>query len=238
MIEHLKTEIIDKTIEEQLFFLATKYAGKIAFSTSFGQEDQVITDIIFKNKVPIEVFTLDTGRLFEETYQLWQKTEEKYGQKIKAFFPEKLEVENMLNEKGVFSFYESLENRKECCNIRKVIPLKRALQHVDLWITGLRAEQSVTRTELELLEKNSIFDVIKFNPLLNWSLDQTITHLHENNVPYNSLHDKGFVSIGCAPCTRPIKPGEDIRDGRWWWESKDKKECGLHIDIQKLKTEI
>jgi len=230
MIEKLTRQISNKTIKEQLEFLAKEFKDRIAFSTSFGQEDQLITDIIFKNNIPIEVFTLDTGRMFEETYKVWNITNKKYNKKITAFFPDKDEVEKMVKEKGIYSFYDSIDNRKECCNIRKVFPLTRALKNIDLWVTGLRAEQSITRTELALLEENKTFDVIKFNPLTNLTLQDVLDYLKENNVPYNELHDKGFLSIGCAPCTRAVKEGEDIRAGRWWWESKDKKECGLHVE--------
>ena len=230
MIEGLLKEIENLSIVEQFQILAEKFTGKIAFSTSFGQEDQVITDIILKNNIPIQVFTLDTGRMFEETYKVWNKTNEKYNQKIIPYYPESSEVEKMVSEKGIYSFYESIENRKECCNIRKVYPLKRALKDVDLWITGLRAEQSVTRVELALLEENESFDTIKFNPLTSWTLNEVLEYLKENKVPYNSLHDRGFISIGCSPCTRAIKEGEDVRAGRWWWENKDSKECGLHVE--------
>ncbi len=238
MIEKLIRHISNKTIKEQLEFLAKEFEGKIAFSTSFGQEDQIITDIIFKNNIPIEVFTLDTGRMFEETYKVWNITNKKYNKKITAYFPDKEDVEKLVNEKGIYSFYDSIENRKECCNIRKVFPLTRALKNVDLWVTGLRAEQSVTRTELALLEENKTFNVIKFNPLTKWTFQNVLDYLKENNVPYNELHDKGFLSIGCAPCTRAVKEGEDIRAGRWWWESKDKKECGLHVDSETQNSKI
>ena len=230
MIQDLINQITRKTIKEQLEFLAEKFNGKIAFSTSFGQEDQVITDIIFKNNIPITVFTLDTGRFFEETYKVWNDTTVKYGKSIKAYTPDTEQLEKMLTEKGVYSFYDSIENRKECCDVRKVFPLRKALQNVDLWITGLRAEQSVTRVDLALLEEATGFDTIKFNPLTAWTLDEVLDYIKKYNIPYNSLHDKGFISIGCAPCTRAIKKGEDIRAGRWWWESKDKKECGLHVN--------
>lgn len=233
MITIVSEALKDKPVVEQLRYLSEKFKGKIAFSTSFGQEDQVITDLIFSNQIDINVFTLDTGRMFEETYQVWHETQKKYGKHIKAYYPDTLETEKMVAEKGIYSFYDSLENRKECCDIRKVFPLKRALKDVEVWITGLRAEQSVTRTNLHLLEESTAFNCIKFNPLLNWSLEEVLTYLREQKVPYNTLHDKGFISIGCAPCTRAIQEGEDIRAGRWWWESKDKKECGLHVEPQK-----
>lgn len=230
MIKETLKELEGKSIKEQLEYLANKFKGRIAFSTSFGQEDQVITDIIFKNNIPITVFTLDTGRFFEETYKVWNDTIIKYGKTIRAYTPDTEQLEKMLTEKGVYSFYDSIENRKECCDIRKVFPLRKALKNVDLWITGLRAQQSVTRTDLPLLEVAPGFNTTKFNPLTSWTLDDVLDYIKTNNIPYNKLHDKGFISIGCAPCTRAIKKGEDIRAGRWWWESKDKKECGLHVN--------
>lgn len=239
MTKKLTSQLLNKSIKEQFEFLSEKFKGKTAFSTSFGQEDQVITDIIFKNNIDIGIFTIDTGRMFEETYKIWNITNKKYKTKITAYFPEKDEIEKMVKEKGIYSFYDSIENRKECCNIRKVYPLIRALKNVDLWITGLRAEQSITRTDLHLLEKNETFNVIKFNPLKDWSYEDVLKYIKNNNVPFNELHDKGFLSIGCAPCTRAIKEGEDIRAGRWWWESKDKKECGLHVEPHKeVKVKI
>jgi len=181
--------------------------------------------------------------MFEETYKVWNDTNKKYNKKITAYFPNKDEVEKLVSEKGTYSFYDSIDNRKECCNIRKVYPLQRALKDIDLWITGLRAEQSVTRTELEILEENKTFDVIKFNPLASWTLEDVLKYIKEYDVPYNELHDKAFISIGCSPCTRAIKEGEDIRAGRWWWENKDKKECGLHVEqsdtiikLEKIKS--
>ena len=224
----LNEELKGKSIEEKLKYLTDKYPGKVIFTTSFGYEDQVITDIIFRNNLPIEVVTLDTGRMFEETYKVYRSTLEKYGKPIKAFFPPTDKVEKLLNEKGPFSFYESLENRKECCFIRKVIPLKRALEGKAIWITGLRAAQSDNRSEMKGFEWDSGNKIVKFNPLRKWDLDEVKNYVKENNVPYNVLHDKGFVSIGCEPCTRAIKPGENFRAGRWWWEQNSGKECGLH----------
>ncbi|MDI5888861.1 MULTISPECIES: phosphoadenylyl-sulfate reductase [Flavobacterium] len=223
--------LLDKTkdfsIEETLSFLANEYKDKVVFSTSFGQEDQVITALIGQNNLPINIFTLDTGRLFQETYDVFHKTLKKYKIDIKTYFPEASEVENLLNQKGPNSFYESVENRKECCFIRKVAPLTKALKGNDIWITGLRAEQSENRNDLAFFEYDAHFDIIKFNPLLKWTLEEVQKYIDDNNVPQNTLHKKGFVSIGCAPCTRAIAPGEDIRAGRWSWESSH-KECGLH----------
>ena len=217
----------DFSIEETLAFLVNEYNNKVVFSTSFGQEDQVITAIIAKENLPITIFTLDTGRLFQETYDVFHKTLKKYKKEIKVYFPEAAAVEEMLNKKGPNSFYDSVENRKECCFIRKVAPLTKALKGNAVWITGLRAEQSENRNDLHLFEYDEKFEIIKFNPLLKWSLKEVEDYLEINNVPQNTLHKKGFVSIGCAPCTRAIAPGEDIRAGRWWWESSH-KECGLH----------
>lgn len=223
--------LLEKTrslsVEETLAFLANEFKDKVVFSTSFGQEDQVITALIGQNDLPITIFTLDTGRLFQETYDVFHKTLKKYNKEIKVYFPEASEVENLLNQKGPNSFYESVENRKECCFIRKVVPLTKALKGNSIWITGLRAEQSENRNDLDLFEYDEKFDIIKFNPLLRWSLEEVQKYIDENNVPQNALHKKGFVSIGCAPCTRAISEGEDIRAGRWSWESSH-KECGLH----------
>lgn len=224
----LNSELKGKSIVEKLNFIAKNHPDKVIFTTSFGYEDQVITDLIFKNKIQVEVVTLDTGRLFEETYKVYNSTLGKYDKPIKTYFPPTEKVEQLLNEKGPFSFYESLENRKECCFIRKVIPLKRALKGNEIWITGLRADQSGLRSELSEFEWDDDNQILKFNPLLEWTLEQVKDYIKQNNVPYNVLHDKGFVSIGCEPCTRSIKPGDDFRAGRWWWELNSGKECGLH----------
>ncbi len=227
IVNALKEKTNGFSIEETLMFLANEYKDKVVFSTSFGQEDQVITALIAKNDLPITIFTLDTGRLFQETYDVFHKTLKKYNKEIKVCFPEASAVEKLLEAKGPNSFYESVENRKECCFIRKVAPLTKALKGNAIWITGLRAEQSENRNDLNLFEYDAHFDIIKFNPLLKWTLKEVEEYLEKNNVPQNALHKQGFVSIGCAPCTRAITPGEDIRAGRWWWESSH-KECGLH----------
>jgi phosphoadenosine phosphosulfate reductase len=228
LVDDMLSELKGKTIVEKLNFLTDNYPGKVIFTTSFGYEDQVITDIIFKNDIPVKVVTLDTGRLFEETYKVYRSTLERYGKSITAYFPPAKEVEKMLTEKGPFSFYESVENRKECCYIRKVIPLKRALEGMSVWITGLRSSQSENRSNLSEVEWDEGNKIVKFNPLLDWSPDQVKEYVKEHNVPYNVLHDRGFVSIGCEPCTRAIREGEDFRAGRWWWEHNTGKECGLH----------
>lgn len=232
MNKSLIKELLNKTEHfsaiQVMEFITERFGSGIVFSTGFGQEDQVITDIIFTNKLPVSVFTLDTGRIFQETYQVWNETIEKYKEPIKAFLPEKKDVEQMISSKGHFSFYESVHNRKECCNIRKVAPLKQALDGATCWITGIRAEQSLSRMNNKLFEWDEQHQVVKCNPLINWTTNEVLDYIEKNNVPYNLLHDKGFVSIGCEPCTRAVKEGEDIRSGRWWWEDNSKKECGLH----------
>lgn len=207
--------------------VASLFPGKVVLSSSFGQEDMVLTDAIYKGNIPIEVFTLDTGRLFQETYDLMELTRARYGKDFKVFFPDFHEVEHYVTHKGVNAFYESVENRKECCFIRKVRPLQRALAGQQVWVTGLRADQSDNRHDLPIWEWDEAYQLYKFNPLLRWTYEQVVDYLKTYNVPYNKLHDKGFISIGCAPCTRAIEPGEEPRAGRWWWESSQ-KECGLH----------
>jgi phosphoadenosine phosphosulfate reductase len=185
--------------------------------------------MIFANNVPIKVFTLETGRLFPETYYVWNRTMEMYGKPIHAYYPNNVALEQMVNAKGPSSFYESVENRKECCEIRKIEPLKRALAGNKLWITGIRAEQSVNRAFMNNVEWDEGNQIVKFHPIYHWTLDEVKGYIKRNNIPYNTLHDKGFPSIGCAPCTRAVQPGEDFRAGRWWWEDQSKKECGLHV---------
>lgn len=228
-IEKLNQQFASLSLEKIFETLSTLGFKNIAFSTSLGQEDQVLTDVIFKNNHPIKVFTLDTGRLFEQTYDILDKTQKKYNKSISSFAPDNNELEALLDSKGPYSFYDSIENRKECCSIRKINPLQKALKGVDLWITGLRASQSNSRSTLSFFSYDDAFGLPKFNPLVNWTLEEVENYLEQNNVPQNSLHKKGFVSIGCEPCTRAVKPGEDIRSGRWWWE-ESKKECGLHLN--------
>ena len=214
---------------ESLRVLTELYPNQVSFSTSLGLEDQVITDLIFKNELPVRIFTLDTGRLFEETYKTLQQTRRKYEQEIEVFFPEQTGIENLISQKGPYSFYESVDARKECCFLRKVKPLNRALEGVKIWVTGIRAEQSANRTEMSKIEWDEAHQLFKFHPLLDWTFEEIKQYIKQNNVPYNVLHDKGFVSIGCSPCTRAVVVGEDFRAGRWWWEDQSKKECGLHV---------
>lgn len=214
---------------EFLRLLADKYPGQVTFSTSFSYEDQAITHQILSNQLPIKIFTLDTGRLFAETYSVWSSTNAMYNTQIKAYYPNQDLLQDFVAVKGPNSFYESVDNRKQCCFIRKVEPLQRALKGNAIWITGLRAEHSGDRKDLPQLEWDESNQVIKYHPILHWTTEDVKKFISENRIPYNPLHDKGFVSIGCAPCTRAVRPGEDFRAGRWWWEDASKKECGLHV---------
>jgi phosphoadenosine phosphosulfate reductase len=227
MIEKI-TKIPYTNLEDYLTQLAALDGLRVAFSSSLSWEDQVLTHAIYSQKLPIRVFTLDTGRLFPETYSVIESTRQRYQQELEVYFPEYQAVEQLLTQKGPVSFYESLENRKECCFIRKVEPLDRALKDVDVWVTGLRADHSENRSDLALVEFDEQRQIIKINPLANWSLEEVKGYIKEHNVPYNVLQDRGFVSLGCQPCTRAIRDGESFRAGRWWWEDNSKKECGLH----------
>lgn len=227
-LNNIINQLTNKTAQEVLRTLAQLPSESLVFSTSLGYEDQVLTHMIFSDGLPISVFTLDTGRLFPETYSVLNSTLERYKAPIQVFYPRTDSVEELLSAKGPFSFYQSIDNRKECCFIRKVEPLKRALKGHTIWITGIRGDQSGNRNDMPMVEWDEINQVIKVHPLLNWTLKEVKDYIFENNIPYNSLHDKGFVSIGCQPCTRAIKDGEDFRAGRWWWEDASKKECGLH----------
>jgi len=229
-IQNIKRDSISETIAS----LVDNFPNEVVFSTSFGIEDQVLTDMIAKTGKGVEIFTLDTGRLFQETYSTWNSTLSKYDIKIKSYFPQTASAQNLVRTKGPNSFYESVENRKECCFIRKVEPLKRAIAGKKIWITGIRSEQSMDRHLSDSFEWDEANQIIKYHPILDWTFEQVQDYVKQNNVPYNPLHDKGFVSIGCLPCTRAIKPGEDFRSGRWWWEDSTKKECGLHVHEEKL----
>jgi phosphoadenosine phosphosulfate reductase len=226
--EELNNYIDNLDTVEALRFIAGKFKNKTVFTTSFGYEDQVITDMILKNNIEIDIVTLDTGRLFKETYKVFSQTLDVYNKKIKVFYPNTKSVEDMVTEKGPYSFYNSVDDRIECCNIRKVEPLNRALQGVECWVTGIRAEQSSNREDMTFFEVDKSRNILKFNPLLKFTFDDVKEYIKNNNVPYNTLHNENFVSIGCEPCTRATKPGEDFRAGRWWWENNSKKECGLH----------
>lgn len=226
--DELSKSLDGKSPDEVLKWFLAEYKNRIVLSSSLGLEDQVLTDMVVRIEPKTRIFTLDTGRLFYETHELIEKTCIRYKIKMEVYSPNQDEVEAMVLEKGINLFYKSVENRKECCRIRKINSLKRAFAGSDIWICGLRREQSVTRTENALIEWDEANVMIKLNPLIDWTEQQVWDYIKQNNVPYNSLHDKGYPSIGCQPCTRAIFPGEDIRAGRWWWESPESKECGLH----------
>ncbi len=228
-IEQLNAKAKDLNAQQIIQLSATEFGGRIKFASSLGEEDQVITDIIARLAPSIGVFTLDTGRLYQESYDLLAKTQKKYDNlRFQVYFPEAKAVEEMVQSKGINLFYESIDNRKMCCGVRKVEPLKRALADVDAWIVGLRKEQAVTRGGIQIFEWDAANQKIKVNPLADWKLEQVHQYIKEHKVDVNPLHAQGFISIGCAPCTRAVKPGEDIRAGRWWWENPEQKECGLH----------
>lgn len=214
--------------EDILSSALSEFGDSLVFASSMGAEDQVITHIIGKNRLPVEIITLDTGRIFPETYDLIHRTNSRYGNIIKVIFPERPEVEEMVNSKGIDLFYESIENRKLCCKIRKINPLTRILKGKQAWITGLRRSQSLTRSEMNLVEWDTAFDLVKINPLIEWSEEKVWNTINEHNIPFNVLHTQGYPSIGCQPCTRAISHGDDLRSGRWWWENPETKECGLH----------
>lgn len=221
--------------EDILIWIEQYLSGRLVFASSMGAEDQVVFDIICRLDLNIDIFTLDTGRLFNETYDLIVETERRYGKKINIFFPERWSVEKMLREHDVNFFYGSVESRKHCCDVRKLEPLRRALLPYSSWICGLRKGQSVTREKISAVEWDNANQMLKVNPLHSWSEDDVWAYIKKHDVPYNKLHDKGFLSIGCACCTRAVKEGEGVRAGRWWWEAPEHKECGLHWTDGKLE---
>ena len=227
-VKSLNEKFANTDAKQIIEYFLNEYGKEAALSSSLGAEDQVLTDMILKTSKNANIFTLDTGRLHPETYDVMDATNLKYGIKLEVFFPKNEDVQKLYKTQGINGHFESIENRKNCCGIRKMEPLKRALKPLKVWITGLRAAQSVTRTQVPVVEWDNNFEVIKVNPLINWSEDDVWNYIKSNNVPYNKLHDQGFPSIGCAPCTRAVKDGEDIRSGRWWWENPEHKECGLH----------
>lgn len=229
-------KILKHKTGSEILKYASQLQGRAVFSTSFGVEDQVITHLIADASLNIEIFTLDTGRLHDETYAVWAETEKKYGIKIEPFYPDTDSLQELVKGNGINGFYDSLEKRKACCEVRKMEPLARALKDADYWVTGVRREQSVTRAHIQPAELDSKFTVLKFNPLYDWTYSTLWSFVHEHEIPYNKLHDRGFPSIGCAPCTRAIEAGEDIRAGRWWWEEPEHKECGLHISSKTQRS--
>lgn len=228
LIRDLNERFRDASAQEIVGYFLKAYQGRIALSSSLSIEDQTLTDIIVTQDKNTRIFTLDTGRLFPETYQLIEKTNMTYGIKIEVFFPDYHEVQRMVREEGINLFYNSVESRHRCCQIRKLEPLKRAFQGLDVWICGLRREQSITRQDMQVVEWDEMHQLIKVNPLISWTEQQVWDYIKMHRVPYNKLHDRGYPSIGCGPCTRAVQPGEDVRSGRWWWESPDHRECGLH----------
>ncbi len=228
-LKELREQLTGRSVEDSLSELVKLFPSQVIFTTSFGIEDQVLTHKIFSNNLDIKVVTLDTGRLFPETYEVYSQTVIKYKKTIHTYFPDYLSVEKLVTEKGPFSFFESVEDRKECCRIRKVVPLNRALFGMKVWISGIRADQSDNRSNMESIEYDEDKKLFKYYPIFSWTYQDVKNYVKENSIPYNSLHDKGFVSIGCEPCTRAIEPGEDFRAGRWWWEKDGAKECGCHV---------
>ena len=237
-LQELSNIISDKPLTETLKELVKMFPGRVLFTTSFSLEDQIITHIISDNCLDVEVITLDTGRLFPETYKVFNETIKKYQKNIRVFFPDYRQVERMVTEKGPCSFYYSKENRLECCRLRKLEPLNRALEGMQCWITGIRAEQSDNRHGMSSLEYDEAKNIFKYHPLFSWTFEEVRNYVRDHNIPYNSLHDKGFVSIGCEPCTRAVSEGEDFRAGRWWWETDGKKECGLHSSAERREGSV
>lgn len=227
-IEEWNVNLKDKSAIGVIGYFLDYFGDRITQSTSLGLEDQVITEMVMRQNRKTKIFTLDTGRLFPETYDLIARTNKYFGIRIATYFPEPAKVEKMVAEHGINLFYDSVEKRKLCCSIRKVAQLPRAFKDMDAWICGLRKDQSVTRFFNRLVEWDHNNRLVKINPLINWNEKEVWKYVREHNIPYNLLHDSGFPSIGCEPCTRAIEPGEEIRAGRWWWENEIHKECGLH----------
>jgi thioredoxin-dependent adenylylsulfate APS reductase len=232
-VEKLVERFEDSEPKEVLEWALDTFHPKIALASSFSAEDVVLIDMLWRINPEVKIFTLDTGRLHQETYDLIDEIRKRYGVKVEAYYPDASSAQKMVREHGVNLFYESVELRMLCCQIRKVEPLGRALHGLDAWITGLRREQSVTRSDIKKVEfDESHGGIIKVNPLADWTYDQVWAYIKENKVPYNKLYDRGYASIGCEPCTKPIEPGENPRAGRWWWELGVRKECGIHCRIK------
>ncbi len=222
-------QLDDASAEEVLRAALDEFGDKVALASSFGAEDVVLIDMLHKIDPKAKIFTLDTGRLNQETYDVMDAAREKYGMTFDIYHPDTDKVEKMSEEHGFNLFYDSIEKRKLCCGVRKMDGIKRALSGLDAWITGLRAEQSVTRVDMKKMERDEGNNMMKFNPLMDWTEGDIWNYIRENDVPYNALHDQGFPSIGCEPCTRAVRKIEDFRAGRWWWENPEQKECGLHV---------
>ncbi len=227
-------DLEDLTTAEIVTWALERFSPRVGLACSFQAEESVLIDLMHRVRgADFRLFTLDTGRLNQETYDCMDAIRERYGVQIEVFFPEATGVEKMVRENGLNLFYNSVELRKLCCGIRKVEPLNRALKNLDAWMTGLRREQAVTRVDVRKVELDKDHgDIVKVNPLVDWSYDDVWEYIRKNNLPYNRLHKQGYPSIGCAPCTRAVKPGEDPRAGRWWWENPNTKECGLHVNAE------
>ncbi len=234
-IAELNHQFDKSSPEEVLSYAIEKYGDKLILASSLGVEDQVLTNMLSILSDQVSIFVLDTGRLPQETYDVMARTMRRYAFNYAVYYPDQQTVEKMVAENGPNHFYDSLENRKECCGVRKVEPLSRALDGKKAWITGIRRAQSIDRLETELFEWDESHNMIKINPLVSWSKDDVWDYVKRHDIPYNALHDKGYPSIGCAPCTRAVPLGEDDRSGRWWWEEAVQKECGLHV--RKLTNE-
>ncbi|HEY8125028.1 MAG TPA: phosphoadenylyl-sulfate reductase [Methylocystis sp.] len=229
IVETLAPRLAPLDLDHRLLLVREFIPGRIVFTTSFGVEDQLIAHSIFTQGLDIDVATIDTGRLFPETYELWERTEARYARRIRAVYPQAAPLEALIEEQGINGFYKSVDARKACCHVRKVEPLSRLLASVSVWVTGLRADQSQARADAPLIVLDETHRLLKLNPLADYTRDAVVAAVEEFSVPINDLHAKGFLSIGCAPCTRGVLPGEDERAGRWWWEEDNKKECGLHV---------
>lgn len=229
LVDILEPRLTVLDLDHRLKLARELVPGRIVFTTSFGIEDQLVTHSIFTQGLEIDIVTIDTGRLFPETIDLWERTEARYARRVTAVYPQAQPLEELVAEQGINGFYRSVENRKACCHVRKVEPLSRLLSGASAWVTGLRADQSQERGKVRLAELDAGHKLLKVNPLADYTRDAIVAAVEEFSVPINELHGRGFLSIGCAPCTRAVEPGEPERAGRWWWESEEKKECGLHV---------
>ncbi|MBQ6238722.1 MAG: phosphoadenylyl-sulfate reductase [Bacteroidales bacterium] len=228
-IDSLNIKYADASAQELLQSFMSQYGARLALSSSLSIEDQTLTDMMLRIDPQANIFTLDTGRLFPETYELIDRTNEHYKVKLKVYCPQTEALQQFVATEGINPFYESIEKRHACCEVRKLEPLRRAFRDLDVWVCGLRSAQSVTRSDMRLIEWDERHGLLKINPLIHWTEQQVWDYIKENRVPYNRLHDKGFPSIGCEPCTRAVRRIDDVRAGRWWWESPDHRECGLHV---------
>ena len=233
----VSAEFASRNLPDRLGIVRTAVPGRLVFTTSFGLEDQALTHAIVESGIPVAFATLDTGRLFDETLELWAETEMRYGIRIQAFVPDGAEVQRLVSRDGPLGFRRSPEGRQACCAVRKVEPLGRALADASGWLTGLRSDQSSARSGTDFITIDAERGLAKVSPLADWSREEVARYVRDNAIPYNPLHDQGFLSIGCAPCTRAVRAGEPERAGRWWWETETKKECGLHDRARRLAAE-